>query len=79
MTTLLALAQNDSLPEKRNIFKKAYQGVAAFVKEFNNVDTSYIEPQKYKFTTMLMSTYSYEMYRIKVSRDRRWSSLQRRK
>lgn len=65
MTTLLALAQTDSLPERSNFFKKAYKGVTSVVKEFNNVDTSYIEPQKYLFTTTLMSTYSFEMYRIK--------------
>lgn len=65
MTASWACAQPDSLPEKKNFFKKVYNGVAAVVREFNNVDTSYIEPQKYKFTTTLMSTYTYEMYRIK--------------
>ena len=32
--------------------------------KFNDIDTSYIEPQRYNFTTMLQNTNTYEVYRI---------------
>ncbi len=68
MAWLLAAAlwaDNDSIPRKKGLVRKAFDGVVNIVKEFNNVDTSYIEPQHYKFTTTLMSTYSFESYRIR--------------
>ena len=67
--TLSVVARNDSIPERKNIFRKAFDGAVSIVKEFNNVDTNFIEPQKYKFTTTLMSTYSFEMYRIKGKKN----------
>ena len=41
-----------------------WNGVKGVLREFNNIDTTYIEPQRYKFTTTLMSTYSFEQYNI---------------
>lgn len=35
-----------------------------FFKEFNSIDTSYIEPQHYNYTFMLQNTNTYEMYRL---------------
>ena len=32
--------------------------------KFNDIDTNYIEPQRYNFTTMLQNTNTYEVYRI---------------
>ncbi len=61
----MMLAENDSIPVKRNFFRKTWDGALNIIKEFNNVDTSYIEPQHYKFTTTLMSTYSFESYRLR--------------
>lgn len=60
----LLLADNDSIPRKRSFLRKTWDGAKSIIKEFNNVDTAYIEPQHYKFTTTLMSTYSFEKYRI---------------
>lgn len=59
-----AFAENDSIPHKKNFVRNVYNGVKGFLKEFSNIDTTYIEPQHYKFTTTLMSTYSFESYRI---------------
>ncbi len=62
---LAILAQGDSLTHKKSFVGKAFDGVVGIVKEFNNVDTSYIEPQHYKFTTTLMMTYNFESYRLR--------------
>ena len=58
-------AENDSITVKKNFWKKTWDGALSVVKEFNNVDTAYIEPQHYKFTTTLMSTYFFEAYSIR--------------
>ena len=47
-------AENDSIIVKKNFWKKTWEGALNIVKEFNHVDTAYIEPQHYKFTTTLM-------------------------
>lgn len=36
----------------------------AFVKEFSQVDTLYVEPQHYNFTVMLQNTNTYEVYAL---------------
>ena len=61
------LAQGDSIPKKKAFVGKAIDGLVGVVKEFNNIDTAFIEPQHYKFTTTLMSTYTFETYRIRSS------------
>lgn len=62
--SLTVVAENDSIPRKRSFARKALDGVVGIAKEFNNFDTTYIEPQHYKFTATLMSTYSFEQYSI---------------
>ena len=55
----------DSIPEQRvPILRKIGKGIAAVVKEFNNIDTAYVEPQHYNLTVMLQNTNTYEMYRL---------------
>ncbi len=61
----IVLAENDTIPSRKNFFKKTWDGALNIIKEFNNVDTSYIEPQHYHFTTTLMSTYIFESYSIR--------------
>ena len=49
---------------KRPFYKQVVDGVVSVLREFNNVDPEYIEPQHYNFTTTFMTTYSFENYRI---------------
>ena len=65
LPSLLWASEGDSIPRRRGFVSKAVNGMAKFIKSFNEVDTSYIEPQHYKFTTTLMSTYIFETYIIK--------------
>ena len=44
---------------KTEYYKKRKTGY-----KFNDIDTNYIEPQRYNFTTMLQNTNTYEVYRI---------------
>ena len=37
--------------------------------KFNDIDTNYIEPQRYNFTTMLQNTNTYEVYRIASDKE----------
>ena len=87
----MLLAENDTIPAKRNFFRKTWDGALNIIKEFNNIDTSYIEPQHYLFTTTMMSTYNFEAYsiqskngqtiefspeaRVKIGPDIGWSIL----
>lgn len=70
--------QNDILTDsttqlENNIEKRKKKGIFhiinnAFTKifdAFNNIDTSYIEPQHYNYTIMLQNTNTYESYTIK--------------
>ncbi len=61
----VCFAANDTIPQKKGLMRKTLDGIVGIVKEFNNVDTAFIEPQHYKFTTTLMSTYSFESYSIR--------------
>ena len=49
---------------KRDFFHKVGDVFTKFFKEFNNVDTNYIEPQRYNYTVMLQNTNTYEQYRL---------------
>lgn len=40
-----------------------------FVKGFNDIDTTYIQPQAYNFTAMLQNTNTYEVYRLDSKAD----------
>ncbi len=67
LTSLFSMnmaAGNDSIPRKRSFVRGIYNGVTSILKEFNNIDTTYIEPQKYMFTATTMATYSFEQYKI---------------
>ncbi len=65
MTSLLWAEGVDSVSHRKGFFRKAYEGAAGLVKKFSEIDTSYVEPQHYKFCTTLMSTYFFETYIIK--------------
>lgn len=64
LTIMASTIDNDSVPRKKSFVSKIFSGVGGVLKEFNNIDTTYIEPQHYKFTTTFMSTYTFESYRI---------------
>lgn len=50
----------DSLATHQNLWNKLY----TVVKRFSQIDTAYIEPQRYNYALMLQNTNTYEMYRI---------------
>lgn len=53
---------------KRKSFGKRFIGsLYKFVKNFSEVDTNYIEPQRYNYTLMLQNTNTYELYRISTT------------
>lgn len=62
-------AQDDSIvvekEKKPSFFRKIGKGISMFIKEFDTVDTNYIEPQHYKFQAMLQSTSNLEDFEIK--------------
>ena len=47
-----------------SLFGHIGRSISRFVRGFSDVDTSYIEPQAYNYTTMLQNTNTYEIYRI---------------
>lgn len=47
---------------------KAAKG-GSFLQRFNEIDTSYIEPQKYNFAFMIQNTNTYEVYRLSSSSE----------
>lgn len=55
----------------------AVEGISATYKKrkykFNEIDTTYIEPQHYNFTVMLQNTNSYELYQITSKNGQRIS------
>ncbi|WP_315517405.1 DUF4421 domain-containing protein [Hoylesella shahii] len=52
---------------KPSLMKRVVNGVKQFVNSFGDVDTAYIEPQKYVYTVMAQNTYTYELYKIKTA------------
>ena len=50
----------DTLATHQNLWDKLY----TVVKRFSQIDTAYIEPQRYNYALMLQNTNTYEMYRI---------------
>lgn len=50
--------------EKTPFLKKAVNGVKSVIKEFNIIDTTYIEPQHFKFTAMLENINTFELYKL---------------
>jgi hypothetical protein len=53
----------DTMP-RRSFLNNIGHGFMSFIKAFNDIDTTYIEPNKYKFTAMLQNTNTYEIYRL---------------
>lgn len=53
----------DTVP-RDGFFKRVGQTLYKFVKDFNDIDEEYIEPQKYNFTVMLQNVSTYEVYRL---------------
>ncbi len=58
-------AMPDSLPQKKGFLKRPLAWISKVLKNFNDPDTTFIEPQRYKFTATLMSTYSFENYSMR--------------
>ena len=48
----------------RSILKSIGRGFSTFIRNFSDVDTTYIEPQGYNFQAMIQNTNTYELYRI---------------
>lgn len=49
---------------KKTFFHRVGGVFTKFFREFNNTDTTYIEPQHYNFTVMLQNTNTYEQYTL---------------
>lgn len=59
-----AATQTAADSTRASFFKRIGKSVSRFVRNFSDVDTNYIEPQKYNYTVMLQNTNTYELYRI---------------
>lgn len=57
--------QADTIPNRMGLWKRIKQQTAKFIDNFSNVDTNYIEPQRYHFTVMLQNTNTYDQYILK--------------
>ena len=55
--------------EPTRLFKQKSNKSGNFFQRFNEIDTSYIEPQKYNFAFMLQNTNTYEVYRLSSSNE----------
>ena len=52
-------------PHKRNtVFRRIGKVFTRWFKHFNDIDTNYIEPQRYNYTVMMQNTNSYEIYTL---------------
>ncbi len=49
---------------KKTFFHRVGNVFTKFFREFNNIDTTYIEPQHYNYTFMLQETTTYEKYTL---------------
>lgn len=55
-------------PQKKTpFFKKVGNALVCLFEKFSEVDTTYIEPQKYNYAAMVQNTNTYERYRITSS------------
>ena len=50
--------------KKPSFFQKVGKAIGHFFQEFTDIDTTYIEPQRFDFTAMIQNTNSYEVYRV---------------
>lgn len=55
----------DCKKEKQDIFHVIGRAFTKVFRNFNDIDTRFVEPQHYNYTTMLQTTYTYEAYTIK--------------
>ena len=55
---------NDSIAETANEKVEKKSKLVRIIREFNRLDTAYIEPQHYNFTVMVQNTMTYELYRL---------------
>lgn len=64
--TVTALGDNDTVKvgKKNTVFRRIGKAFTKVFKGFNEVDTSYIEPQHYNYTLMLQNTNTYEIYKL---------------
>jgi len=65
LPSLLCAEEADSIVPRKSWSRKLSEGVAGFFRKFSDIDTTYIEPQHYKFTATVMSTYTFEKYIVK--------------
>ncbi len=56
-----AQATADTVPRRRGVVAALYR----FVKGFSQVDTAYVEPQRYNLAGMAQNTNTYEVYRMR--------------
>ncbi len=69
LVSVSLFANNDIAPSD-SIMEKAEKGVNkknviySFLKSFNEIDSTYIEPQHYNYTVMLQNTTTYEIYNL---------------
>ncbi|MDY6229657.1 MAG: DUF4421 domain-containing protein, partial [Prevotella sp.] len=59
------MADNDTITSAKQPFRQTRKNVYKTVKEINNIDTTYIEPEHYNFTAMLQNTNTYEVYHLR--------------
>lgn len=59
--------------EKRGVFHAIGNVFTKLFRNFNTIDTTYIEPQHYNYTAMLQNTNTYESYSIKSSSGQKFS------
>ena len=71
MLPMAVSAQSDTATAKKpSFFKKVGVAVNNFIEEFNDYDTTYIEPNHYNYCAMLQGTQSMERYRLKTKDDK---------
>ena len=58
------LAMNDTVAPSSPEKTKKRSKLVRLIREFNRIDTAYIEPQHYNYTIMLQNTTTYEIYRL---------------
>ena len=50
--------------EPSRVFRDDSNKSGSFFQRFNEIDTTFIEPQKYNFAFMIQNTNTYEVYRL---------------
>ncbi|MCD8290962.1 MAG: DUF4421 domain-containing protein [Prevotella sp.] len=66
-TSSFVFGQQDSvrIVKKNTVFRRIGKAFTHVFKEFDHIDTAYIEPQHYNYTVMLQNTNNFEMYTLK--------------